>query len=188
MSFYGIDIWFLIFSTAAMGLPGESMKQSVNRMQFLRGRFNGRSAIRPPWSMEESRFTDLCDRCDACISACHAKIIHRGEGGFPEINFSRGGCDFCRACVQACPSGAISKESSHTWSVQASFKSSCLAERGVICRSCGDVCEHRAIRFRMRVGGSAMIEFNPAACTGCGECVSLCPVQAIEIKPLEITS
>ncbi|MBI3186896.1 MAG: 4Fe-4S binding protein [Gammaproteobacteria bacterium] len=27
-----------------------------------------------------------------------------------------------------------------------------------------------------------MVEFNAAACTGCGECVSLCPVQAIEMQ------
>jgi len=155
-------------------------------MQFLRGRFNGQSPIRPPWAAAESLFTDLCDRCDACIKACHTKIIRRGDGGFPEVNFSRSGCDFCRACVQACPTGAIVKEAADPWSIQASFKSTCLAERGITCRSCGDVCEHRAIRFRLRVGGSAAIEFNASACSGCGECVSLCPVQAIEMQQIEM--
>lgn len=161
------------------------MTQKLNRMQFLRGRFSGKPVLRPPWAVEESLFTDLCERCDACIKVCHVNIIHRGAAGYPEINFSHSGCDFCRACAQACPSGAIVKDSDHPWSVQAEFKSSCFAERGVICRSCSDVCEHSAIRFRMRVGGSSSIEFNAAACTGCGECVALCPAQAIEIRHSE---
>ena len=162
------------------------MKQNVNRTQFLRGRFNGQLPIRPPWSVEESLFTNLCDRCDACIKSCHAKIIRRGDGGFPEVNFSRSGCDFCQACVQACATGAIAKDLDQPWSLRACFKSSCLSERGVTCRSCGDVCEHGAIRFRLTVGGRAMVDFKESACVGCGECVSLCPVQAIEIQQVEL--
>lgn len=161
------------------------MKSGLNRVHFLRGRFNGRSPIRPPWSAEESLFTDLCDRCDVCIKACHAKIIRRGDSGFPEVNFSRSGCDFCRACVQACPTGALVKDLDQPWSIHASFKSICLSERGVTCRSCSDVCEHGAIRFRLAVGGRAVVEFNESACVGCGECVSLCPVQAIEMQVIE---
>ena len=158
------------------------MNHSLNRMQFLRGQFNGESPLRPPWAVEETRFIELCERCDNCIKVCHVNIIRSGSGGYPEIDFSHSGCDFCHACAQACASGALLKNSDHAWSLKAHIKSNCLVERGVICRSCGDVCEHRAISFRMRVGGSSSIELNTAACTGCGECVSLCPVQAIEVR------
>jgi ferredoxin-type protein NapF len=154
-------------------------------MQFLRGQFDGRFALRPPWAMEESRFTSLCERCDACIKSCHAKIIQRGASGFPEINFSRSGCDFCQACVQACHTGALAltvHNHHQPWSIQAQIGSNCLSERGVICRACGDVCETRAIRFRLAVGGSSRIEFDASACNGCGECVSRCPVNAIEMN------
>lgn len=158
----------------------------INRLQFLRGQFKGESPLRPPWAIAESLFTEQCERCDACVSVCHSKIIKRGASGFPEMDFSRHGCDFCRACVQSCPSGALNKTAESPWSVQASFKSHCLAERGVTCRSCADVCEHRAIRFRLVVGGRAHIEFDSQACTGCGECVALCPVHAIEMKLPEV--
>ena len=158
------------------------MKLSLNRTQFLRGQFAGKLPLRPPWAVEETRFTELCERCDDCINVCHANIIRRGDAGFPEMDFSHSGCDFCRACSQACPSGALQKHASTIWSLRASIESHCLVQRGVICCSCGDVCEHSAIRFRPRVGGHFQIELNQELCTGCGECVSLCPVQAIEIR------
>ena len=164
------------------------MNQKLNRMQFLRGHFHGPPVVRPPWAVEESRFIDLCERCDACIKICHVNIIRRGAGGYPEVDFSHSGCDFCRACTQACASGALVRNSNDAWSIKAHFKSNCLAERGVICRSCSDVCEHRAIRFRMQVGGFSSIEFNAAACTGCGECVSLCPVQAIDVGHADMSN
>lgn len=157
-------------------------------MQFLRGQYDGRLALRPPWAMEEFRFTSLCNRCDACIKSCHTKIIRRGDGGFPEMNFSHSGCDFCRACVQSCPTGALvltGKNLQQPWLIQAHFASSCLAERGVVCRACGEVCETRAIRFRLAVGGRSRLEFDASACSGCGECVARCPVNAIEMKVSE---
>ena len=74
------------------------------------------------------------------------------------------------------------------WHIAATIKSTCVSQRGVVCRACGEVCEMRAIHFKMAVGGSAMIELNTSDCNGCGECVSLCPVGAIEIKPLKVPS
>lgn len=163
----------------------------MNRLQFLRGNYKGGSAVRPPWSITENAFVDACDRCDRCIKSCHLKIIKRGSAGFPEIDFSKGGCDFCMACAQSCPTDAIQLTTAnrdHPWHNVASINNKCLSERGVVCRSCGEICEMRAIRFRLAVGGSAHIELNTADCNGCGECVSLCPVNAIEIKPLDTTS
>lgn len=159
-------------------------------MQFLRGDFKGEVAQRPPWSISEDLFTTTCDRCDKCIKACPPRILKRGASGFPEMNFSKAGCDFCQACAQNCPTKAIHLTPSNQdtpWQLAATFKNNCLSENGVVCRSCGDVCETRAIRFKLVVGGAAMIEMNSLQCNGCGECVSLCPVGAIEMKAVDQT-
>jgi NAD-dependent dihydropyrimidine dehydrogenase PreA subunit len=57
----------------------------------------------------------------------------------------------------------------------------CLARRGIVCQSCRDACPESAIRFRPRLGRVAEPEVDLAACTGCGECVTPCPVAAIDI-------
>ncbi len=164
------------------------MATRLNRMQFLRGDFKGEAALRPPWAIAEDVFVDTCDRCDRCIKACPSNILFRGGAGFPEVNFSQAGCDFCQACVEHCPTQALSLDQSDyeaPWSYVAHVKDNCLSERGVVCRSCGDVCETRTIKFKLVVGGSALLELNTADCNGCGECVSICPVNAIEIKPID---
>jgi ferredoxin len=57
----------------------------------------------------------------------------------------------------------------------------CLAEAGIHCRSCGDVCPDAAIRFRPRIGLPPQAIVNVSACTGCGECVGACPGEAITL-------
>ena len=57
----------------------------------------------------------------------------------------------------------------------------CLAEAGILCRTCGDACPDAAIRFRPRIGLPPQAIVNEAACTGCGECVSTCPGEAITL-------
>ena len=67
------------------------------------------------------------------------------------------------------------------WSLAVEIAGSCLANRGVVCRSCGEACDEGAIRFRLRVGSAAEPQVEQAACTGCGYCVSVCPVQALRV-------
>ena len=160
----------------------------MNRLQFLRGNYKSEPSLRPPWSQVEDVFVDVCDRCDKCITACHNAVIKRGSAGFPEMNFASAGCDFCEACVEACPTQAIQLTDVNRlqpWIYKASINNTCFSERGIVCRSCGEVCEMRAIRFKLAVGGVAHIEFNTQDCNGCGECVSVCPANAIAIKYVE---
>ena len=161
------------------------MAPQINRMQFLRGDFSTDEILRPPWALQEADFVEQCDRCDACLKACPSKIIKRGRAGFPEVDFKNAGCDFCEACVNHCHTSALSlsnNNQSDAWQLTSFIKNNCLSENGVVCRACGDVCETQAIQFKMIVGGSALLEMATEKCNGCGECVSLCPVHAIEIK------
>ena len=57
----------------------------------------------------------------------------------------------------------------------------CLAEAGIVCRSCGDACPASAIRFRSRIGLPPQAIVDEAACTGCGDCVGACPGEAITL-------
>ncbi len=138
--------------------------------------------LRPPGALIEASFLDVCERCDDCISACPEHVIKRGDGGFPELDFKTGGCTRCTKCIAACESGALAGEDSVVlgqWTVNAR----CLPTNNVTCQSCKDACDAQAISFPYTSSNpTPLIDLN--SCTGCGECVSVCPVDAIAIKPL----
>lgn len=154
----------------------------MNRRDFLTGYFGPRrDSIRPPGALPGDEFTAACSRCAACTEACPEHIIVRGSGRFPEINFSQGGCTFCNACAAACPDGALVEFDTDTvpWDLKAGIGDTCLAVNAVTCRVCGDACTSAAIRFKLQPGGVVRPQINSKTCTGCGECVAVCPVQSI---------
>lgn len=160
---------------------------TISRMQFLRGRVSGATpVVRPPWSHEENQFTTLCQRCDACISACPTHVLRRGQAGFPEVDFSQGECRFCGDCVTACPHSpfdrAAHQAGQRPWGIAAQMRSSCLTLNQVVCRSCSDACESSAISFHLFSGGIAKPQINHNRCTGCGACVAICPTRAISVQ------
>ncbi len=57
----------------------------------------------------------------------------------------------------------------------------CLTLSGIMCESCADICERRAIRF-VRRGAIKQPVLDADACSGCGECSSVCPANAISIQ------
>lgn len=58
----------------------------------------------------------------------------------------------------------------------------CLNLKGVICDACKDVCDARAI-VRVRSAGRVAALFVSAdLCTACGDCVSVCPADAITVE------
>ncbi|HMN74374.1 MAG TPA: 4Fe-4S dicluster domain-containing protein [Rhodoblastus sp.] len=54
----------------------------------------------------------------------------------------------------------------------------CVEPRGVACRRCGEACDIGAIRFRLQRGGAQPL-LDISACTGCGDCLAVCPTSAI---------
>ncbi len=158
-------------------------------MALLRGNSGAaRTATRPPWALHESLFVESCDRQGQCIAACPEKIIEKGRGGFPQINFQKGECTFCGECVDRCTSGALSAPAMQAeqpaWQASIRIKENCLAMNRVVCRSCAEQCDQRAIFFSLSIGGIAQPELVTEQCNGCGACVAPCPVAAIELKNL----
>ena len=162
------------------------MPDGITRSELIRGlRSHKRPGQRPPWAQPEARFTDLCQRCDACIRACPEGILVRGRGGFPEVDFRYGECTFCGACRDVCRDDAFRPAGESPWSLEASIDTACLAHQGVVCRLCEEQCEPRAIRFKPALGGQSLPSLDETLCTGCGACVAPCPVDAITIaEPL----
>lgn len=158
----------------------------LNRTQFLHGKWNARDVPkRPPWSVEESTFINLCRgcvQCGDCVAVCPENILISGRGRFPLVDFTLGGCSFCGKCAEGCPTGAINSALEQAWNYTAEISTGCLSSQGVECRSCGDVCATAAINFRPKLGGVAEPILDQAACTGCGECIGVCPVNALSVE------
>ena len=165
------------------------MACAVSRRQFLRGNVTGRTtALRPPWAVAESEFVARCDQCGECVAACPSHLIEAANNGLPRINFLKGDCDFCTACARTCGTGALALHDDPqqpVWSLAASIETECIAYRGVVCRTCGEHCEVGAIKFVPVVGRGLMPRVEVERCTGCGACVSVCPVKAMRIGPAE---
>lgn len=159
----------------------------ISRAQFLRGDFRGeRGQLRPPWAVPEARFIDRCNGCGDCIRRCPERILRADPERFPIVDFRVGRCTFCGDCLNACTPGALQRDSADRspWAYRAEITTRCLAMRGVVCRSCGEVCDEGAIRFPLQRGGTAQPTLDPDTCNGCGGCIAVCPVDAIRVSHL----
>ena len=160
------------------------MAGAISRAQFLRGDFNNHhSPIRPPWSRPESQFIETCTQCSDCLSSCPKKIISKGSGNYPVIDFSLGECTFCFECVDSCAPQALSgTEDSTPWNLKAIISNQCLVYAGVHCMTCRDQCETEAITFIANISKPPYPVIDQNLCSGCGACFQPCPNQSIKLN------
>lgn len=155
----------------------------LSRRGMLTGSWRNASAgIRPPWSKEDSHFLAHCLRCDVCIQACETDILQRGQGGYPSVNFKHGECSFCYACAEACPESLFLPRHTRAWDLNFTIGENCLAHQSVECHRCQDSCEPMAITFRPTLSGIYQPQLDNQDCNGCGVCVAICPVSAINAE------
>jgi ferredoxin-type protein NapF len=155
--------------------------------------------VRPPGSVEESRFLEICIRCGECFKVCPNHVLQplafeQGLEGLwtPYAELDWAGCDSsCNACGQVCPTEAILPlplEEKRVTKMGLAIVDSgaCLPHVGAeACQLCVDECRaagYQAIEFTRvrteRADGGMDEWLAPVVlgdkCVGCGLCQMRC--------------
>jgi ferredoxin len=165
--------------------------------------------VRPPGSVPEELFLQLCIRCGECFQACPNNVLQplgfqQGIEGLwtPRVVADWSGCEpSCSNCGQVCPTGAIralALEEKRVARIGLAVvnRETCLPFAGrESCQLCVDECKsagYNAMEF-LRVGTQADDSGMPLSdsgflapvviadrCVGCGLCQTRC--RAINVK------
>jgi polyferredoxin len=159
--------------------------------------------VRPPGSVPERAFLQLCIRCGACFKACPNHVLEplgfqQGLEGLwtPQVLADRAGCEpSCNACGQVCPTGAIrdlplDEKRVCRMGLAVVDRETCLPFAGrEACQLCVDECQaagYDAIEFVATgtevdengrpVEGTGWLApvVRPQQCVGCGLCQTRC--------------
>lgn len=139
------------------------------------------AVLRPPYFSDYSLFDKECPVCKGkeCSTFCEEEIITIDERGLAYISFQDSGCTYCDKCADACGKGVLAIEDKSNINAQVSISThECLAWKDVMCSSCLDACDPRAIKFF----GVFRPIVDMELCTSCGFCFSVCPTDAIIFK------
>ena len=140
--------------------------------------------VRLPYNKDISLFETNCVECEdkPCVDVCEENIIKLDGDKIPFLSFEKSGCTFCEECANVCPCEVLVVANSRQ--IKAKFGidvNSCLAWNGVMCSSCADACDERAISFF----GVFRPTIDMGKCTGCGFCYGVCPPYAIKYEALK---
>lgn len=192
-----------------IGLGGAAAAGVAVPLAIGSGRVQSEPPIRPPGSVPEDTFLQLCVRCGQCIKVCPNNVLQPAglEHGFnglwtPRVVPDWSGCEpSCNNCGQVCPTGAVralaleEKRAARIGLAEVDCEA-CLphAGRGA-CQLCVDECRmagYNAIEF-VRVGTRLDENGEPVEgsgylapvvcedlCVGCGLCQMRC--RSINVK------
>ena len=161
--------------------------------------------IRPPGSLPEKEFLELCQRCGLCMKVCPTNVINptlaeAGVAGFwtPRLIMTQGYCDYtCTLCGSVCPTGAIQEITVNEKIKQPIKIGSAYIDRGrclpwsgnAPCIVCQEVCptSPKAVYLKADVVAASdkkslnvQLPFvDLKRCVGCGICENKCPVRGM---------
>ena len=164
---------------------------------------SGLYPVRPPGSVPETQFLQLCIRCGECYQACPNNVLQplgfsKGLDGLwtPITKFNWSGCEpKCNNCGQVCPTGAIralpidEKEAARIGLAELNLQTCLPHAQREACQLCVNECNaagYHAIEFQ-RVGTQIDALGDPIEgsgflapvvlsdkCVGCGLCQTRC--------------
>jgi len=170
-------------------------------------------AVRPPGSVPERQFLQMCARCGHCLQACPQNVLQptgfeQGLSGLwtPRVAADWSGCQpSCNSCGQVCPTGAIralplAEKNAARMGLAVVNEQICLPHAGrEECAMCLDACAaagYNAIEY-MRVGVEMDEHRRPIEgtgylapvvladkCVGCGLCQADCHAVNVRKKRL----
>jgi ferredoxin len=193
----------LAAGTAAAVAGGAGVAGATKLFGANLGDPNAPRPVRPPGSVPEEDFLQMCIRCGECFKACPNNVLQplgfeQGLEGLwtPAVVADWAGCEFsCNACGEVCPTGAIlplplAEKKDVRMGLAIVNESTCLpfAKREA-CQLCVDECVtagYDAIEFTT-VGTEVDADGSPVEgtgflapvvladkCVGCGLCQTRC--------------
>lgn len=167
--------------TFALGAVGACAVIGLGGVKYL----PSKTLLRPPGGQDEEQLVRGCLHCERCREICpkHAIAPAHLEDGIlnartPRMDFKAGWCDFCEnepggpKCVAVCPTHALSSPDPSKAIIGKAVlvRDWCLAQRGMGCHECVDVCQYEAIE--LGYDGVPVVDMD--ACNGCGACELAC--------------
>lgn len=120
-----------------------------------------------PFAGEFSRDDQVCQACRTCVDTCPANALFNRpwrQGEIVEkVTHRRDACIYCGACAQACPVAAISVRKTAIVPAMRGKKAF----------------ERKLSEAAPRPTLTSILKTDRDACLGCGNCVIVCPVNAL---------
>ncbi len=174
-----------------IGTPIALLGRYLNPIKdTAQGRSNSALQVLPPGAGNIDRFSGLCIRCYACVTACPTRVISvkytlsqpMNHIFQPCLDMTRGYCaEFCTECLKVCPTGAIQRfpleeKRNLQLGIAKVHQEICLSwSEGEHCMVCQEHCSYNAIESDPTADGLPRPVVLEDLCRGCGACQNKCP-------------